>query len=176
MEWERPANEPVLPLCRRMWVGKSQLDMSGRRVRIASAGNTANHALEVLDAKGYSVVLYPDASEDGLYDYWATKDGRDFVARDPVEVLGLVTFWEQFGDDWRDRDVPSHHDALMRAAFPQDDYASLTEEQFANVLRSYRAFFDAIDVQMPDNPTRAQLAALVKSFYIERGNSSLTAG
>jgi hypothetical protein len=82
-------------------------------------------------------------------------------------VQGLVALREQLGDDWRDRDVPSHHDALMRAAFPEDDYASLTEEQFANVLRSYRVFFDAIDVQMPDNPSRAELAALVNSFYIE---------
>jgi hypothetical protein len=144
--------------------------MSPRKVRIASAGNTGNHALEALKAKGYSVVLYPNASEDGLQDYWATKDGRDFIARDPVEVLGLVALWEQFGDDWRDRVVPSHHDALMHAAFPEDDYASLTEEQFASVLRSYRVFFEAIDVQMPDDPTRAQLAALVNSFYIERDN------
>jgi hypothetical protein len=83
-------------------------------------------------------------------------------------VLGLVTLWEQFGDDWRDRAVPSHHDALLRAAFPEDEYASLSEEQFAHVLRSYRAFFDAIDVPVPEHPTRAELAALVSSFYIDR--------
>jgi hypothetical protein len=105
--------------------------MSRRKVRIASAGNTGNHALEVLKAKGYSVVLYPDAREDGLNDYWATKDGRDFTARDPVEVLGLVALWEQFGDDWRERTVPSHHDALMLAAFTEDDYASLGERWLA---------------------------------------------
>jgi hypothetical protein len=142
--------------------------MIDRKVRIASAGNTANHALEALKAKGYSVVLYPIAGEDGLNDYWATKDGRDFIASDPVEVLALVALWEQFGDEWRDHKVPAHHDALLSAAFPEDDYASLTEEQFANVLQSYRLFFDAIDVQMPEHPTRAELAALVNSFYLER--------
>jgi hypothetical protein len=139
--------------------------MSRRKVSIASAGNTGNHALDVLHAKGYSVVVYPDASDNGLNRYWATKDGRDFIAPDPVEVLGLVALWEQFGDDWRDQRVPSHHDALMGAAFPEDDYASLTDEQFAQVLKSYRAFFAAIDIQMPDHPTRAELAALVNSFY-----------
>lgn len=142
--------------------------MSHRKVRIASAGNTVNHALEVLRIKGYSVVLDPDANEDEMNRYWATKDGRDFVAPGPVEVLGLVTLWEQFGDDWRDRAVPSHHDALMRAAFPEDEYASLSEEQFDHVLRSYRSFFDAIDVPVPEHPTRAELAALVSSFYIDR--------
>ena len=142
--------------------------MTDRKVRIVSAGNTANHALEALKAKGYSVVVYPIAGEDGLNDYWATRGGRDFIASDPVEVLGLVALWEQFGDDWRDHTVPSHHDALLSAAFPEDDYASLTAEQFANVLQSYREFFTAIDVQMPEQPTRAELAALVNSFYIER--------
>lgn len=142
--------------------------MPSQRARIASAGNTTNHALEVLGAKGYSVVLYPDASDDGLNRYWATKDGRDFIGHDPVEVLGLVALWEQFGDEWRDRAVPSHHDALLSAAFPEDDYVSLTEQQFTNLLQSYRAFFDAIDVQVPAHPTRAELAALVNSFYIER--------
>lgn len=141
--------------------------MSSRKVRIASSGNTANHALEALRSKGYSVVLYPDASEDGMNSYWATQDGRDFIGSDPVEVLGLVALWEQFGDDWRARTVPSHHDALLHAAFPEDDYASLTETQFTQVLRSYRAFFGAIDVSLPEHPTRAELAALVNSFYIE---------
>lgn len=141
--------------------------MSPRKVRIASAGNTANHALEALRVKGYSVVLRPAASEEGQNDYWAIKDGRDFIASDPVEVLGLVALWEQFGDDWRDRAVPSHHDVLMSAAVPADDYASLSEEEFAHVLQSYRAFFDAIDVPMPARPTRVELAALVNSFYIE---------
>lgn len=65
--------------------------MSHRKVSIASAGNTVNHALEVLRIKGYSVVLDPDATDDDMNRYWATKDGRDFVAPGPVEVLGLVT-------------------------------------------------------------------------------------
>jgi hypothetical protein len=63
--------------------------------------------------------------------------------------------------------VPSHHEALLCAAFPEDDYAKLTDEQFAQVLQSYRAFFGAIEVSMPENPTRAELAALVGSFYVE---------
>jgi hypothetical protein len=95
--------------------------MSRRKVRIASAGNTADHALEALRARGYTVVLHPAASDDGLNKYLATKDGRDFIASDPVEVLGLVALWEHFGDDWRDRSVPRHHDALLSAAFPEDD-------------------------------------------------------
>jgi hypothetical protein len=141
--------------------------MSDRKVRITSAGNTANHALEVLKTKGYTVVLYPAADEDGLNDYWATKDGRDFIAADPVEVLGLVSLWEQFGDDWRDRAVPSHHDALLHGAFPGADYASLTDEQFAAVLHSYRVFFAALGIPLPNEPTRAELAALVSSFYLD---------
>ena len=95
--------------------------MSGRRFRIANAGNTTNHALDVLKTKGYSIVISPGASEDDAYDYCATKDGRDFIARDPVEVLGLIALWEQFGDNWRDRAVPAHHAVLLNAAFPEDD-------------------------------------------------------
>ena len=124
-----------------------------------------NPALEVLKSKGYTVALYPHVSEEGSFDFWASKEGRDFIGADPVEVLGLIALWEQLGDDWRAREAPDHHDALMSAAFPEDDYASLTEEQFADVLRSYRAFFEAINVSMPTNPTRAELAAIVNSFY-----------
>jgi hypothetical protein len=56
--------------------------MSHRKVRIASAGNTVNHALEVLRVKGYSVVLDPDASEDDMNRYWAALVNSFYIDRE----------------------------------------------------------------------------------------------
>jgi hypothetical protein len=66
---------------------------------LASAGNTGNPCLFILRNKGYEVKLVNIADERCLY--VGFKQGRRFVGDSALELLGLVTLWEHFGDDWR---------------------------------------------------------------------------
>ncbi len=66
---------------------------------LASAGNTSNPCLFILQKKGYKLKLLNLESERCLY--IGFKEGRQFVGDSAEELLGLVTLWEHFGDDWR---------------------------------------------------------------------------
>jgi hypothetical protein len=47
--------------------------------------------------------------------YIASKDKREFVGHSAPEVLGLVTMWEHFGDDWlsKKNDLPDILDEVI---------------------------------------------------------------
>lgn len=74
-------------------------------VRIRIAGNTAEPCLLVLISKGYKVTRVVQALSDDflncVYDWSAEKDGQLFSATSPEELLGLVTMWENRGNDWK---------------------------------------------------------------------------
>ncbi len=74
------------------------------KLKMADAMNTYNVALLTLKQKGYRLWLDPSENNQGDYGQWcAEKDGRMFIAWDPLRLLGLVGIWEQRGDDWRQR-------------------------------------------------------------------------
>jgi hypothetical protein len=71
------------------------------KLKIADAMNTYNVALLTLQHKGYRLWLEPsDENEDEYGEWCAEKDGRVFIAWDPLRLLGLVAMWEDRGDDW----------------------------------------------------------------------------
>jgi len=66
---------------------------------MASLGSHANvweTCLQRMDRRGYSLeTKYPDDEDDeGLSLWFAEKDGFTFVADDPIQLLGLVTVYE----------------------------------------------------------------------------------
>ncbi len=65
---------------------------------LVAAGNTANPALLVLKAKGYELHIEQEGDEATVY--IARQNGREFLAYSAAELLGLVTLWENLGDDW----------------------------------------------------------------------------
>lgn len=69
-------------------------------------------ALLVLRAKGYGLEL--DARDDH-YAYWRAKKGdSQFTATNPVELLGVVTVWEERGTEWERREgEPSVYEKLV---------------------------------------------------------------
>jgi hypothetical protein len=74
------------------------------KLQMADAMNTYNAALLVLQDKGYRLWLEPSDENEEEYGRWhAERDGRVFVAWDPLRLLGLVAIWEHRGDDWRQR-------------------------------------------------------------------------
>jgi hypothetical protein len=55
--------------------------------------NVHNTALVILQRKGYRVWTKPNAKGDGKW-ICAEKDGWDFLAGDPVQLLGIVSIFE----------------------------------------------------------------------------------
>jgi hypothetical protein len=64
---------------------------------VVASGNTYNPSLIVLRNKGYE--LWLEKGEDGSL--WCAKKGdQSFLAYSGPELLGLVTLWENLGEDW----------------------------------------------------------------------------
>jgi hypothetical protein len=154
-------------------------EASARTFRLADAMNTYNSALVVLRRKGYQLYIYPDEREGYLGDYWAIKDKRDFIAKDPLRLLGLVSIWEYFGDQWEDTPEERINDAILTTAFPEDDYdrlddyyADLDDVVFAALVEHLRPFFEAIGKPLPDVITRPELGRIMTSYWLEDGEES----
>lgn len=68
--------------------------------RLSELHDAENVAVITLREKRYRV--WWEASErPSADDWWAEKDGRKFVARSPLALLGLVALWESRGDEWQ---------------------------------------------------------------------------
>lgn len=108
-----------------------------RKCRVAEAGNTYNYALSIIKNKGYKIFLVPGLQENNLGDFWAIKDKRDFIASDLLKLLGLISIWETFGDEWHtnpqkpDNDKDTY-DKIVSRALPNeiDDLEALSAEEF----------------------------------------------
>lgn len=54
-------------------------------------------AIAVIISKGYQVWY-----DRELEDFWAEKDGRDFVSPTPTGLLGVISMWEELGlQEWK---------------------------------------------------------------------------
>ena len=92
-------------------------------------------------------------------EFWAIKDGRDFIARDPVALLGLVQIWEEYGEEWQRKghDYGDIQDELATIAFPDEPYSELSEENFAHIVDYWSEFFIAVDANLSNPITKKDL-------------------
>ncbi|HEU4477959.1 MAG TPA: hypothetical protein VFR80_05530 [Pyrinomonadaceae bacterium] len=75
----------------------------------------ATSQLSLYAGKGYRV--WWEASErPSADDWWAEKEGREFVATTPLALLGLVALWESRGDEWKKHGEPDLLGQLKREA------------------------------------------------------------
>ncbi len=81
--------------------------------RLVDACNTWNPALLVIREKGYHIGIYEPTydegekpSDDDRGHFYARKASHEFVAGDPLSLLGLITIWESRGEDWSRDDDP----------------------------------------------------------------------
>ena len=96
----------------------------GSKLTLVDAMNTYNPALLVLRRKGYHVWVDPGDEESEDEDWRARKDERDFIASDPLRLLGLIAMWEQRGDGWqRSASEAGLYDEIRSAAYPDPDGA-----------------------------------------------------
>jgi len=137
-------------------------DQDVRILRLTDAGNTYNPVLSVIREKGYHIyfVPYPRGDVDG--DWWAIKDRRDFIAIDPLRLLGLIALWEQRGDKWREHDTSDIYGQSYTIAFPKDDYDSLDDHAFDRLVDHLRILFEAYGTPLPDQLDKQGLAQLVR--------------
>jgi hypothetical protein len=74
-----------------------------QKVKIASAANTIVPAYLALLEKGYRVSR---VGVDEREETWqALKESEEFVAEDPLTLLGLVALYEMRGTAWQAPDV-----------------------------------------------------------------------
>ncbi|MEW7280369.1 hypothetical protein ABW636_17395 [Aquimarina sp. 2201CG1-2-11] len=141
------------------------------RCRIADAMNTYNLGLKIILSKGYKIFLIPDKREGYVGDFCAVKGSRTFFGSDPLRLLGIISIWENTGDDWQSH-MPEEdfYDEILSRAYPDsvEDYNKLSDKEFADFVSDYRMFFeDVLYEKFPKNPSREDLFQLVNTFYLE---------
>ena len=140
-----------------------------RKSRIADAPNTYHHALDIVLKKGYKVFFSPDEREEFEGDYWAIKDGRDFIASDPLRLIGLITIWEEFGDEWYKAGIGSKvMDRIFDVAFPEDEFKELSDDEFHALKEDMEVFFHAVGVEFDKEMNRERLSSLLNKYYKNR--------
>ena len=74
----------------------------GRKFTIATAGSVLVPAYLVLRGKGYRITR---VVEENVETWRAMKPGEEFIAEDPLSLLGLVSLYEARGPAWRAEDA-----------------------------------------------------------------------
>lgn len=61
---------------------------------------TYNPSLIILENKGYKLSVSYATDNDNVTLYYASCTNSMFAAHSAPELLGLVTLWEHFGENW----------------------------------------------------------------------------
>ena len=143
--------------------------------KIADAANTYNLAISIIQNKGYKLFFLPSDHEftDGYF--IALQGARQFMGDDPLRVLGLISLWENTGDDWQSH-MPKidYYDNILSRALPDtvEDYNKLSDAEFHELVADYRLFFkEVMHKAFPENPDRQDMFDLIDTFYIEKEES-----
>jgi len=91
------------------------------KFKIGDAMNTYNVALLTLKSRQYNVWLEPGENEDETGYWHANRDDAEFIAFDPLRLLGLVAMWEQRGNNWeRMQNEGNIYDELLTNTYGND--------------------------------------------------------
>lgn len=148
------------------------INSKGEELHITDHPNVNNHALTALRRKGYRLLVIPPGDDHTEAWYWALKDERSFDAPDPIRLLGLVSVWEAFGDDWYDRPgipVEDLMDRLWQRGDPEHahDFGAMSDDEFDSMLNDYIAFSGRPqfpDVTVEPGMTRDELFEVVRQL------------
>lgn len=139
--------------------------------RISDHSNTYNSALRIIKSKGFKIFLYPVEAAGDYGSYWAIKEKRNFLADDPLRLLGIITIWETFGDDWikQQFNYDNVFDEIASKAYPDSvaDIEKLSKNEFDNLVADYRIFLNRIfpkDI-IPQNVTRQEFYNILDNWY-----------
>jgi hypothetical protein len=147
------------------------MEFQERLCRMADALNTYQYAFDVIMEKGYKIFFIPDPREEFDGDYWAIKDRRDFIASDPLRLLGLISIWEEFGNTWYTQPKrPLQSNAyIMDRALPDtvEDFEQMSQTDFEAFISDYQILFEALGKDYPLHPnmTRQAMFDTLEHFY-----------
>ena len=77
---------------------------------LKDAMNTYNPAIEVIQNKGFKISIV-DYEEN--FDWKAYNDKNEFIASDPLRLLGLIIIYENKGENWNDF-KENHYDKILK--------------------------------------------------------------
>ena len=76
-----------------------------------------NPALIVIEKKGYKITV--DEDKNGSIGFWyARNENSEFVAGDPLSLLGLISIWETSQDLFNYQSNLDRYDAILEECFP----------------------------------------------------------
>ncbi len=78
---------------------------------LVASGSTYNPSLIVLRNKGYE--LWLECGDKGSF-FCAKKGDQSFLAYSGPELLGLVTLWEHFGENWNQQEPNIYNELLTK--------------------------------------------------------------
>lgn len=142
------------------------------KCRIADAMNTYDYALRIIKSKGYKIFLYPDHRKEYLGDFWAIKGDREFIGEDPLRLLGVITLWENTGDEWQTSDFTEEYlyDEIISRALPDtiDHFKEMSDDKFRALVNDYRVFFkNVLEEELPEEPSKQEMFEIIVSLLEE---------
>ncbi|TGN99788.1 hypothetical protein PN36_33495 [Candidatus Thiomargarita nelsonii] len=91
---------------------------------MVDAMNTHNPALITLKEMGYELGIYPpefdeevEVPQTEVGHWWAKKHLHEFVAGDPLSLLGIISIWEHRGDNWINENDVDISDQLLSETY-----------------------------------------------------------
>lgn len=145
-------------------------------VRMTDHANLYNRALTLIKTKGFKLIMVPTPTDDDEYKamYVAKQGNRDFDAEDPLRLLGMITIWENAGDDWWDNPKfksESIEELLTDRAYPEDleEMEEYTEDEFRAYVDDYREFFTLgffPDIEIKEDISRKEFFDIVTTYWI----------
>jgi hypothetical protein len=85
------------------------------------ASNTLIPALKVLRDEGYALERGGWIGEDGESWFVARRGGREFIAEDPLRLLGLVSMVTRLGEQWQHACSEEEFEELLHLLVQQDE-------------------------------------------------------
>lgn len=135
--------------------------------------NLYNRALTIVKRKGYELFLKPNNKDDfKVGTYFAKKDNRDFNAEDPLRLLGMITIWEEQGDDWYyNPNYPSENidNELMSEVYPDsvEDFEAFENEKYLAFVQKCQSFFSLgmfPDIEIKSDISRKELFEIISNL------------
>lgn len=135
--------------------------------------NLYDRALTIIKKKGYELFLYPNNIDDSnIGIYFARKDKRDFNADDPLTLLGMITIWEEQGDDWWDNpNYPTERITaeLMDESYPDsvEDFEAFDHEKYLAFVKKCQSFFSLgmfPDIEITSDTSRKELFEIISNL------------
>lgn len=146
---------------------------SNEGCRMFDHSNLYNKSLTIIKRKGFKLFLWPVSDENpSMGTFIANKENRDFFAEDPLQLLGMISIWEEHSDDWnREPKYPTEKikNILKEEYYPESviDYENFDEERFNLFVEKCQYFFKKdymLDIEIGQNISRQELFDIMISL------------